>query len=178
VKKLTTENPVISDESEPIEIERKFLIEYPDTELLEKNPNCKRIEIIQTYLNSYNGDEVRVRKWGEGGNFIYFKTVKKKISGIKRVEIENRLTKEEYLNLLQNADMGKREIRKIRYCLSYENQYFEIDVYPFWKDKAIVEIELGFENEEIVFPQFIKVIKEVTDDDSYKNASLAKIKGE
>ena len=29
---------------------------------------------------------------------------------------------------------------------------------------------------EIVFPKQIKVLKEVTNDDSYKNASLAKIK--
>ena len=28
----------------------------------------------------------------------------------------------------------------------YENQYFEIDIYPFWDDKAIVEIELNDEN--------------------------------
>ena len=56
-----------------------------------------------------------------------------------------------------------------------ENQYFEIDVYPFWKDKAIVEIELRDENVPIVFPDMLKVIREVTDDESYKNASLAKI---
>ena len=36
-------------------------------------------------------------------------------------------------------------------------------------------VELSDENAEIVFPKQIKVIKEVTDDDSYKNASLAKL---
>ena len=57
----------------------------------------------------------------------------------------------------------------------YENQYFEIDVYPFWKDKAIVELELSDEHQPIVFPKELKVIKEVTDDPAYKNAALAKI---
>ena len=57
----------------------------------------------------------------------------------------------------------------------FENQYFEIDIYPFWSDKAILEIELSDENAKIVFPKEIKVIKEVTDDDSFKNASLAKL---
>ena len=57
----------------------------------------------------------------------------------------------------------------------FESQYLEIDVYPFWNDKAILEIELSDENAVIVFPKQIKVIKEVTDDDSYKNSSLAKI---
>ena len=73
------------------------------------------------------------------------------------------------------ADPALRPIRKARYCLTWENQYFEIDVYPFWKDKAIAEIELSDEDTEIRFPKQIKVIKEVTDDDSYKNASLARI---
>ena len=74
------------------------------------------------------------------------------------------------------ADTTKRQIRKTRYCLTYENQYFEIDVYPFWSDKAIAEIEMSDEHTEIVFPNQIKVIKEVTDDDSFRNASLAQIK--
>ena len=69
----------------------------------------------------------------------------------------------------------ERQIRKNRYCLTYENQYFEIDVYPFWNDKAIVEIELSDENAKIIFPEKLKVIKEVTDDDSYKNASISKV---
>ena len=159
----------------PLEIERKFLIEYPDVSALEKLPNCQRIEIIQTYLNSANCDEVRVRQRGVDGNYIYFLTIKRKVSDVKRVEIERRLSQAEYLKLFMDADTTKRQIRKTRYCLTYENQYFEIDVYPFWNDKAIAEIELSDENAAIVFPKQIKVIKEVTDDDSYKNASLAKI---
>ena len=73
------------------------------------------------------------------------------------------------------ADTTKRQIRKTRYCLTYENQSVEFDIYPFWKDKAIAEIELSDENAAVVFPKEIKVIKEVTNDDAYKNASLAKI---
>ena len=94
---------------------------------------------------------------------------------MKRVEVEQRLSQEEYLKLLMEADTTRRQIRKTRYCLTYENQYFEIDIYPFWNDKAIAEIELSNENVEIVFPKQLKVIREVTGDDSFKNASLAKI---
>ena len=174
MKHLVAEISSFLGEPEPYEIERKFLIEYPNIAELENNPNCKRIEIIQTYLNSENGEEVRVRQRGENGNYIYFKTVKKKVDDVKRVEIENRLSKDEYLTLLMYADTSKKQIRKTRYCLTYDSQYFEIDVYPFWDDRAIVEIELNDEKAEIIFPDFIKIIKEVTDDESYKNASMAK----
>ncbi len=158
---------------EPYEIERKFLIEYPDINWLENLPNCQRIEIIQTYLKTLNGDEVRVRQRGIDGNYIYFQTTKRKINNMKRVEIERRLSKEEYLQLLMNADTTRRQIRKTRYCLTFGIQCFEIDVYPFWNDKAIVEIELSNVDDEIKFPKELKVIKEVTGDEAYNNASLA-----
>ena len=176
MQRLISEIAAFLGEPEPLEIERKFLIEYPDTAMLEKLANCSRVEIIQTYLKSDNGEEVRVRQRGSGGSFVYYLTRKRSISGVKRFEIERRLTQEEYLSMLMDADTERRQIRKTRYCLSLNNLYYEIDVYPFWKDKAIAEIELSDENTEIVFPDFIKVIKEVTDDPEYKNAMLAKIK--
>ncbi len=173
MKRLIAEISSFLGEPEPFEIERKFLIEYPDIKWLESIPNCQRIEIIQIYLKSDNDEEVRVRQRGIDGHYIYFQTTKRKISDMKRVEIERRLSESEYIRLLMNADTTRRQIRKDRYCLTYENQYFEIDIYPFWNDKAIVEIELSDENVDIKFPKQIKVIKEVTDDESYKNASLA-----
>ena len=171
--KLIKEITAFLGEPEPYEIERKFLIQYPDLKVLEANYDCRKIDIIQTYLRSDENEEVRVRQRGEGGHYIYLKTIKKRISGMKRIETETRISKDEYLSLLMEADTSKRQIRKTRYCLMYQNQYFEIDIYPFWSDKAIVEIELSNENDEIKFPKNMKIIKEVTDDDSYKNASLA-----
>ena len=175
MKRLIAEIASFLGEPEPCEIERKYLIAYPDIAWLENHPTCRRIEIIQTYLNSEPGEEIRVRQRGIDGNYIYFETVKRKISDVKRIEIERRLSQNEYLARLMDADTQRRQIRKTRYCLTYESQYFEIDVYPFWNDRAILEIELSDENANIVFPEQIRVIKEVTDDDAYKNASLAKI---
>ena len=160
MKRLIAEVSSFLGEPEPFEIERKFLIEYPDIKWLESIPNCQRIEIIQTYLKSDNDDEVRVRQRGIDGHYIYFQTTKRKVSDVKRVEIEHRLSESEYIRLLMNADTTRRQIRKDRYCLTYENQY---------------EIELSDENTDIKFTKKIKVIKEVTDNESYKNASLAKI---
>ena len=72
------------------------------------------------------------------------------------------------------ADNMLHPIRKTRYCLTENNQYFEIDIYPEWKNQAIMEIELSDENQKINTPRFINIIKEVTDDDSYKNYEMAK----
>ena len=91
------------------------------------------------------------------------------------MELETRLSQDEYLRYLVDADPAKRPIHKSRYCLMYENQYFEIDLFPFWKDKAIVEIELADENSTVFFPPELKVIREVTEDEAYTNAALAEI---
>lgn len=174
LKRLIIEIRSFLGEPEPMEIERKYLIEYPDIKWLESLPNCRKIDIIQTYLLTKEGDELRVRQRGENGSYIYFKTLKRTVSGASRIEIEERLSQDEYLRLLMEADPDRRPIRKTRYCLTYQNQYFEIDIYPFWNDQAIVEIELHDEDEKIDFPKELKIIREVTEDNSYKNASLAK----
>lgn len=163
-------------EPEPLEIERKFLIQYPDLALLEAMANCRKVDIMQTYLLNPESEETRVRQRGCNGSYIYFKTVKKRVSDRKRVEIEERLSKEEYLTLLMKADPDYRPIHKTRYCLTWQSQYFEIDIYPFWKDRAILEIELSDEDTPIRFPDFLNVIREVTGDEQYTNRALAKLK--
>lgn len=175
MKRLVSEITTFLGEPEPYEIERKYLIEYPDVESLQALPNCEKVEIIQTYLKCDEGEELRIRQRGSKGHYLYYETHKKNITGLKRIEVERRLTKDEYLERLMQTDPTRRPIRKDRYCLTDGNQYFEIDIYPFWNDKAIMEIELSDPNEEIRFPEMIRVIKEVTEDAAYKNYNLAKI---
>lgn len=174
MKRLLKEISNILGEPEPYEIERKFLIEKPDLEYLDNLPMCEKVQIVQTYLKSNDDEEIRIRQRGSNGSFTYSKTRKINISNLKRIEVETRLTEEEYINELLNADPNKGQIIKDRYCLSYNNQYFEIDIYPFWKDKAIAEIELSSENQKIDLPSFLEVIEEVTDDINYRNSEIAK----
>lgn len=163
-------------EPAPLEIERKYLIRRPSLRMLEKLPNCERVDIVQTYLLSDDpNEERRIRQRGSGGNYIYFMTRKRKADGIRRIEIEERLSQEEYIALMVEADPACRPIRKERYCLSQNGLYYEIDIYPDWKDQAIMEIELCNENQEIVFPDCVDVIREVTEDPAYSNHALAKI---
>lgn len=171
MRKLITEISTFLGEVEPYEIERKFLIKYPNLKELEKI--SKKVEIIQTYLDSNNGQELRIRQRGDGKNFVYTKTRKWKVNDIKRVEFESRISKEEYLSLLMDIDTTRTQIRKSRYCFVYNTQYMELDVYPFSKDKAILEIELNDENQSFDLPKFIQIIKEVTNEDKYKNINLS-----
>lgn len=174
MKRLLKEISNVLGEPEPYEIERKFLIEKPDLEYLDNLPMCEKVQIVQTYLKSSDDEEIRIRQRGSDGVFTYSKTRKININNLKRIEVEERLTQEEYINELLNADPERGQIIKTRYCLSYNNQYFEIDIYPFFKDKAICEIELDSENQKVDIPPFIEVIEEVTDNLKYRNSEIAK----
>lgn len=174
LERLLKEIASFLGEPEPFEIERKFLIYYPNIKDLENMPNCTKVDITQIYLKSNDETERRIRARGIDGDYLYYLTEKKKISGLKRIEIERKLTKDEYLELLMEADNKLHTIHKTRYCLSENNQYFEIDIYPEWDTQAIMEIELSSEEEEIKLPNFIKVFSEVTNDEKYKNYQMAK----
>lgn len=173
-ERLVHEVAFFLGEPEPLEIERKYLIEYPDTSFLSSMPCCQKVEIVQTYMKNNAGENMRLRKRGCDGSYIYFLTQKKRITALKRIETERRLNETEY-NELMELGRSKRSLKKDRYCLMYKNRYFEIDVYPFWHDRAIMEIELSCEDAEIALPDFIHVIKEVTGDRTYNNSTLAKV---
>ena len=175
IKRLINEISTFLNEPDCYEIERKYLIEFPNLKELENMENCEKLEIIQTYLSSSNNEETRIRQRGKDGNYVYYKTIKKRIDEFKRIEKEKRLSKEEYLSLLMEADPKCKQIRKTRYCLTHDKTYYQIDVYPFWNDKAILEVSSKNDKEKIDIPSFINVLKEVTTDERYKNYSLSKM---
>ena len=156
------------------EIERKFLIEYPNLNELEAYPNYTKSEIAQTYLMTDDGFTSRVRKRTTNGATKYIFTEKKRVNDLKCIENEREITKEEYNGLLRLADTERRTVEKTRYCLPYGGRVVEIDIYPFWTDRAIAEVEMEDENEKVELPDFIKVIRDVTAEIAYKNYSLAK----
>ena len=78
------------------------------------------------------------------------------------------------MELLLTADKSRRPVEKERLLLKSGEHIFEIDIYPFWCDRAVMEVELSSEEEAFTFPAGIEVIKEVSGDKRYKNAALAK----
>lgn len=174
LKRLIAEIRAFLGEPEPTQSERKFLIEYPDLNWLESQPECRRVEILSTYLLSSRGEDVRVRQRGEKGSFTYYKIARLEPLGQQRIIVEERLAQDEYLNLLMEADPDRKPVRKTRYCLNYDGQYFEIDVFPFWSDKAILKVEETDADGLPRLPEELKLIRDVTGEPEYKNAALSR----
>ena len=87
--------------AEELEIERKFLVEFPDLEKLDVK---RKISIIQTYLHrGKNDSQRRVRRLEENGNVFYTYTEKIFISPTTRKETEYDISCEDYEKLLDDA---------------------------------------------------------------------------
>ncbi len=173
LSRLLRETLAVLGIPEPLEIERKFLIAYPDTEFLNELKTCRRIPITQAYLTTPEEGRFRVRKRGEGDDAVYIKTIKHKINDLKRIEIEDNISEEEYYAYLKQKEYVEGMISKDRYCLVWDAQYFELDVYPFWADRATLELELLSENQPYRLPDFLTVIRDVSFEKDYRNKTLA-----
>ena len=158
----------------PLEIERKFLIKMPSVSLLSA-VSTRCINIAQTYLKRSDPDySRRIRKSEENGSAIYNYNEKRKLSSIIREEKEHIISEAEYSLLSEEADPALNTILKTRWCVPYHNHILEIDVFPFWDDRAILEIELSSPDDSFDLPDWIGQVYEVSANDRYLNTSLAR----
>lgn len=158
----------------PLEIERKYLIRLPDEGLLDSLA-VSRDWIEQTYLipaEKELTDRVRIRR-AVGGKTVYTHTVKRPVSAMTRGEEETEVCEDEYRTLLRRPEPGRKTVRKTRWCIPYAGYMLEIDRFPFWSDRAILEIELSSEEEQPRLPEWVSLIREVTGERAYSNHRLA-----
>lgn len=162
----------------PLEIERKYLIEYPDVKWLEGLNEVCIVDITQHYFDSKTEKKLRIRCWQEKEKTKYILTKKTRVNDLVRFEEENEISREEYELLLKraaaNAEYSNlRKICKKRYRFPYAGKVVEVDIFPFWTDKALAEVELECEEETVELPPELKVIREVTEEKEFTNYNLA-----
>lgn len=167
----------------PVEIERKFLVHMPNIEQLCEKYHVSEVDIVQTYLQSEPDIEARVRQrsytnpntHSTEASFYYTEKVSVPDSKLTRLEREKRISLSEYASYLLKSDTDFRQVIKTRYSFIMDEYSIELDVYPFWNDRAIVEVELTDEQQSVDISKEFRIIKEVTDLDDFKNKSLARI---
>ena len=157
----------------PLEIERKYLIRMPDRVLLDRLAD-RRDYIRQTYLlPDEPGTTERVRLRGCGEEAEYTHTVKRRITDLTREEREETVSPRAYRALLDRADPALRVIEKTRWCIPWNGLTLEVDCFPFWSDRAFLEIELPGAETDLGLPDWVQVVREVTEDPRYTNRALA-----
>jgi CYTH domain-containing protein len=174
LKKLLAELCVVLGIPEPLEIERKFLVDKNVP--LERLGAYQVVDIEQFYLLSSNPEEeLRFRKRTQRGESTYFRTKKRPGPDQEsRFETESFITASDYEFGKQFMLPGSHFVRKQRFCFVYENQYFELDRFSEPAlDYCLLEIELASTQEAIQLPPFLTIEREVTGDKAYGNRALA-----
>lgn len=151
-----------------LEIERKYIIRIPA--VLQQ---LRHVGISQTYLKCDNGTR-RVRRMQDEDGTRYYYTHKLRRTNVTCEEHEEQIDGLRYEQLLALRDEDLHTVEKVRYYYPFAGLTFEIDVYPFWHTQCVMEVELQSENQAIALPPDIEILREVTDDFSYKNVSLAR----
>ncbi len=155
-----------------LEIERRLLIRRPGAALL-RSLGGTVSRIRQDYLLAPEGVTDRVRSRTGAGGTVYTRTVKHRLTGMTREETEREIGEDEYKKALLCRDPALRTIEKDRWCIPFEGKTLEIDLFPFWTDRALLEVELSSEAEPFSLPASIRVIRDVTEDRRYNNRGLA-----
>ena len=158
----------------PLEIERKFLVAMPEeSELWKHAVRC--IGITQTYLlGTREGASRRIRRSEEEGTVTYTSTEKTRIDMLQRIEIERELSEEEYRELQKQADPERQILHKTRWCVPVGDLVAEIDVFEGFSQYAYCEVELPTPQTPYELPEFLNVIREVTEDKRFTNAAISR----
>ena len=156
-----------------IEIERKYVIKMPALDILKCRDGYTESKILQIYIESEAGVTHRIRKRSYENKSVYTQTKKSRIDSISSFEEENEISEERFCALSKEIKSGTLPVIKTRYTFTYNENTFEIDVYPNWKRSAIMETELASRDASVKMPPFIEIIREVTGDFRYSNAAMA-----
>ena len=163
----------ILGEPEPMIKKRKYLIAMPEIAPLTKKYNAVALDMMQTYLYSANpAVERRIRQQENGDNYLYFYTEKHTMPDSTKWVTEKPISEKEYIRYLMEGDNTLHSVRKTKYRFIYEGCRYEIDVYPFSGDRAVL---FQYGNIQADRPPELEIIREVTGDPAYKNRQLAQV---
>ncbi len=155
---------------QPITEERKYIVE-----VCGEMPATIDSDITQTYLVADPDSEVRLRRrdWVDGKR-VNVHTMKKNINRHEQVETERQVSNALYESLLSQADPYRHTIYKHRKSFIWQGQYFELDTYNEQLSGLVILETKGItDTEDVNFPPFLKVVKDITGDRNYYNYNLA-----
>ena len=95
-------------------------------------------ELADAHLVSAKpGVERRIRQEKGGKDYLYFYTEKRITEDGKRWVTERPISEKDYIAYLMECDVNLHSVRKTKYRFSYQSRRFEIDMYPFSREKAV-----------------------------------------
>lgn len=156
-----------------IKSQEKYLIDLSKSNMDLLSSISAVAHIKQVYLRSNELEEKRLRKLTIRNSDSYFlSTYKTDEFNNKALVREKKITKDLYEELINFQDEESTIINKTRYYFSYNDEYFQLDVFDEDNTYGLLEINTS-KKDNVDIPPFINVIKCVTNDKNYSNKNIS-----
>lgn len=161
---------------QPTSLTRKYLLATDKT-----NPEInvpagvkkETFQIEETFMTTQVGTANILRKVGKNDAFTYSHEMRYEISG-EKIQKKRQITAREYIELSESTDTTKKKIIKQRQCFIYERQYFMVETFMNLEyNPSILRVETTTERNKDKLPPFLKIIREVTNEDTYETWFMA-----
>ncbi|XP_050409528.1 TRPL translocation defect protein 14 [Patella vulgata] len=155
---------------------RKFLV----SQILNgvRFPFLQEFQVVHDYLVTPSRKmQARLRRRGQNDHWTYTHTIRRPEINKQSVELRQPISSKEYEILQAQRDGRHDTIYKTRQCFLWQNQYFQMDIYrdpcPS-RCKGLILLETyTAKDKEISLPDFLKIEREVTDENFYSMFSLS-----
>ena len=160
-----------------LEIERKYLVRLVGDP--RSAPGARSLALRQVYLLDEGAAARRIRATTVDGRTVHHLTVKEPIAPGVRREDEREIDATAFAALEAQADPARRAVVKELIAVPHAGRTWEIDIFAgALAGLVLAEVELGSVaelDERLEPPACIAVVRDVTDDDDYGNAHLARL---
>jgi CYTH domain-containing protein len=156
------------------EIERKWLVDGTWADIV-WGIVFEDSVIVQTYLIPMDDKATeRIRQRTRGTHREWTHTIKHPTDRLgHRLEAEREITEDEYNELLERKDPTCTQVVKVRRVFEWDGRTWELDHLSGY-GVMLLECELPDLDSEVRTPPWLPIIREVTDDPAWTNASIAR----
>lgn len=144
-------------------------------------PQFQDFIVVHDYLCTPNQRmQARIRKRGQNGNWTYTHTIRRPEVNNESPELKMQISSREYELLKAQKDSRRFTIFKKRRCFLWNNQYFQMDIYEEpcharCRGLIILETYTTLKGDDLKLPDFLNIVKEVTNDRQYSMYNLSRI---
>lgn len=153
--------------------QEKFIVDLSQTDLEKVKVESQVMQIEQSYLQSDETVEKRLRKVTFKNCISYYFSTYKRLENNERVIVsEKEIDEKVYEQLMSFKDDNFDTIHKMRYYFNYRGQYLYLDIFENNEELGMLEANVG-ENESVILPDHIVAIEKVSNNEKFYNKNLA-----
>lgn len=136
----------------------------------------QKIFVEETFLKSNHNEVIRVQKRGHSDSYNYLYTIDSTKEDGSVETLSQIVSPRDYMNHLKNRDKSRNTVKRMLQCFIQDGNYMILDTFLSIKFKgSLLRVETKNLLEEITFPSFITIERNVKDDPGYSTHKLAKI---